>query len=376
MRIILTELGGELMKALSDEHDSTQKMKQEEEKLLKSHKNQMNNHLPRRKHQTHYGSPFQEPSPKKNQSLRHRGDFISKLEMDQTTISVEDLTTAKQIDVRQRKLNIPKNVTEKYNTISKDNVILPNVNNLFPKGETRKNTEIGTEFTSMPAKTHRQKQSIKQILNESSYRNLKNQLVKEKVMRDKLTRVDENKFRTTYEEKNFLQKLDETLQKKINPDRINLIKYLNTKDDVSEVLVKRVAEYDEEKINRVNKICQIVFHNKESDKLFKEIIKERLIAQNNRDKVDYKKKIETMGRNVNGIESILKNYEKRVEDKERYRDLHNDMIKNYWNRYKTDQMQRKGNKRIGKSASKMDYSVNQLGEINASKIIYTDSTDV
>lgn len=254
--------------------------------------------------------------------------------MDQTTVSIEELNGAKEIHVKLKKINIPKNVTERYNSENKPNALLPHVNIAPKKDEAKDNFK------------HRTKHTIKDVLNATTLDKLKTKYIHDKVMRDKLSRVDEDHFRTYYEDKTYMERLNEKLEKKINPDRINLINYLNDKKEVSSVLIKRLAEFDEEKINRVNKICQIVSHNEERGKLFKDIIKERLKIKQNRDKVDYKSKIENMGNSLYGFNEIMKEYAKTINKKEKYRDIHNDMQKTYWKKYNTDKMQRTANNKV------------------------------
>lgn len=310
----------------------------------------------------------------KTSSLRHRSDLLSKLEMDQTNISIDELAKAKEVQIKQKKVSMPKNVTDRYNTDTK-NIISTKIitNSTLPI----KKTEYNSTIDSNSANTARLKFPIKDILTDTSYKNLKSNLIKEKILKDKNARIDDTKFRTIYENKNYIEKLEQKLAREINPDRINLIKYLNEKKNISEVLINKLYQYDEEKINRVNKICQIVFHDEERSKMYQGLLNERLIVMKNKKKVDYKNSIETMGREMKGIASILKGYEKTVNNKERYRDIHNDIVKNYWRKYNVDFMQRKGDTKYAKGNNS---SLNNSELIilntnnNASKFPQTDSS--
>jgi hypothetical protein len=136
----------------------------------------------------------------------------------------------------------------------------------------------------------------------------------------------------------------------INSDKVNLIKYLNEKNDISDVLIKRLSEYSEDKINKVNKICQIVFFNEERSKIYKERIKERINAKQNREKTEYKTCIEYLGDGLNEVSGIFKEYKKPENQREKYRDIHNDTINKFWRKYEVSRYEKKKNMTSTQSA--------------------------
>jgi hypothetical protein len=130
---------------------------------------------------------------------------------------------------------------------------------------------------------------------------------------------------------------------------------------------------DEEKINRVNKICQIVFHNEERASLFKDTIKERLIIHKNKDKVEYKRYLDRMGQNVKNSEKILMNYSKSIDKRERYKDIHNEIVKNYWVKNNVDFINRKTAKfqsNDNKEASDIISNMNVSRQLNITQSEY------
>lgn len=326
MRIIITPLGDDFVKGLKEDKETLLTTRTERGR------NKPKRDFSNEKHEN-YTERIDTKESHRSKIQKHKKDLMNKLEMDQTTISVEDLSTAKEIHVKLKKVNIPKNVTERYNAVGKTSIILPNVT--IPKKEN--NNTINTSHIK------RSKHTIKEILNADTLKTLKTKYVSDKKMRDKLFIFDERNFRTYYQDKNYVDQLNDRLERKINPDRINLINYLHVKEKVSDVLIKRIAEFDEEKINRANKICQIVSHNEERGKLFKEVIKERLKSKQTRDKVDYKVKIENMGNDLLGINEILKEYAKSLNKREKYRDIHNDLQKTHWKKYNVDDITRRVN---------------------------------
>jgi hypothetical protein len=379
MRIIVTQNGEDIVKLLNEEHENLLKERTSKEKkrklspIRKREKNRSS--LPlglgemgqtHSNFDSHKNSLCNKGSRNQatNRNNKHKSDLINKLEMDLTTISIQDLNIATQVQIKQRKLNIPKNITEKYNN---GDYQLPGLD-IKRKSTMKPDQSFLPASSLMNTNTLRTKHSMKDILNETTYKKLKSTAVKDKAMKDKLSRITENQFRTVYDDKTYIEKIEEKLQKKINPDRINFIRYLKDKTAISETLVKTIADYDEEKINRVNKICQIVFHNEERGQLFKEIIKEKLQTQRERERVEYKTSIENMGRHITGLRTVLKSYEKKVSDKERYRDIHNDTVKKYWSRYKPEKFNKDQTQERRKST--------HFNNDNASKMIYTESTDI
>jgi hypothetical protein len=285
-----------------------------------------------------------------------------------------ETTKLKEINIKQRKLLSPKNMTEKYinDTSQTTTFILPTLN------LATKNVEKETIDSNVVGQN---KYKLKEILNEDSYKNIVNNREKEEKMKDRLSRIDEKKFRSNYANKTFLQKFDEKLTTSIDPDKLNLLKYLNEKKDIGEKFLSKIVNYNDEKINRINKICQIVFYEEEHNQLMKGIIKEKLKIYNNKVKIDYRGGIDSMAKNIEDLSSLLRNYEKIDNKRDRYKDVHNDMLK-YWKNNNIDKFTRKGkipfhnNTSINQSAD--DGRLNQskaknLNFYNMSKFINNDS---
>jgi hypothetical protein len=99
---------------------------------------------------------------------------------------------------------------------------------------------------------------LKSVLKNKSIIYLKKHLNNEKRLKDKETRIDETKFRTKYEDLNIIDKLDEKLDYEINIYNINLIQYLNSKDIISDKLIEKLNTYKKNKVNKIDKICQMI----------------------------------------------------------------------------------------------------------------------
>ena len=244
MRILVTKLGDELLKIMAEENLTETKQKLEN---ILTERGKTNLHISVNRNKSNETKNGKSSSLNKSNNSKYRGDLLNKLEQDQSKIASEDLISSKIINIKQKKLNIPKNVTERYNSDIKSGLILPSVT--LPKF---KEESFNNALSLDGSVNIRNKFTFKDVLNDRTYMDLKNKLIKDKKIKDSLSRIDETKFRTIYGEKSNVEKLEDMLTKNINPDRINLIKYLNQKNDVSDVLIKRLTEYSEDKINKVN----------------------------------------------------------------------------------------------------------------------------
>ena len=108
---------------------------------------------------------------------------------------------------------------------------------------------------------------------------------------------------------------------------------LNESKKLSPIALKTLVESNPERISRVNKMCQILFHEEEQQRILNDIIKGKLRQKVNSDKVDFQKKIKQMKTEVDGFKSRLSKYNKRLDDRERYRDLHNDLVVHHWGKH-------------------------------------------
>jgi hypothetical protein len=264
-------------------------------------------------------------------------DLFNKLEMEKTLRSPSDKhDKSTELNIKQKKLQIGKPLADTYikdQGTSQTNFILPSLN-------IRKKTETFTISDNCQS-FYDPKFSIKDVINEESYKFLKTNYVKQQIMKDRIARIDETKFRSVYFEKKNFEKLEEKLNHKLSPDKLNLLKYLNERKQIGEIFLDKIITSDEERINKINKICQIVFHNEENAELAKGIIKNKLKILKNNEKIQYKSKIESMGKNIENLSIVLKNYDKKIKKIDKYKDLHKDMEK-YWRIHNIDKFTKKG----------------------------------
>jgi hypothetical protein len=304
MRVIVTKLGDEVLRELNQE-DDVKKAKREE--LYKIHKLQ----------------------ELKAQAAQNEDNYNL------------SMVGQREIKIHQSKLNLPKFQAEKYNMDTKSGVVLPTIS-------ITKKTEVGV--MSDPEGTNnwanRLNFRVEEVLTDDLLEKLKSKVFNEQKLKQKLAKVDSSNFRSNYAHKDEMEKLEIKLSKEITPDKVNLIKYLNQKDYLSDKFLDKIVNYDEDKTYKLDKVCQIASHKQNDDKIFQNTIKKVIQVHKNKEKVDYKNSITNLGRSVKTSTEVLKKYPKMQINKERYRDIHEEILKQ-WEKYNAASLQRTKGKKIG-----------------------------
>ena len=170
---------------------------------------------------------------------------------------------------------------------------------------------------------------------------MKKKILKDKIIRDRATFITENDFRTEYKPITELQTFNNLLQTSlINSNKSNLIRYLNEKK-IAPLTVKILANQDVDKISKINKICQTIFSNQEKDKLFNEIVKNKAKQRINNTKKEFQNVISGLGNNMEEAKEKLKKYEKKIDEKEKYREYFNDVVIHHWLRRDLERFNKK-----------------------------------
>lgn len=271
------------------------------------------------------------------------------LDMDNTSIRRSHYKQAKHVTIRTPKISVPKNFVEKYEKDSemKENIIatgniLPilNTNNLVSSLQ----NEDNNNNTSKTANNFGNKIfSFRDIIPNETIFQLKKSIVNENEQKAKHCRITENDFRTIYQDKTELEKFDDILQcPKVTENKLSLIKYLNERKNINAVTIKSLFNSGPERINRINKMCQILLHNNEQKKVFDDLIKGKMKTKMNEDKIDFRNKIEKMKDEVNEIKIKLKRYRRRIDEREKYKDIHKEIENHHWNKWNLERFNKKG----------------------------------
>ena len=249
---------------------------------------------------------------------------ITNLNLEDVEITKDEINSAKKIKVKGKKIYFPKQFAEKYEKIDNEklNSILinsSNNNNIFPSIASNNSLIEKEKFLSLG-----------EIIPNNLIKQMKKKIIFDKKLRDRDTIITQNDFRSEYKPESDIQKFNNILSKsKVKSNKLSLIKYLNERK-VDPLTVKLLSHRDGNKINKINKICQIIFQNEEKNKLFNDIVKNKVKQSTNNTRKDFQNTIKDMGNDMSLIKQRLKKYENSVDNKERYRELHYDMITHHW----------------------------------------------
>jgi hypothetical protein len=351
MRILITKKGEELTKELNSELIETMELKKYEMTSREAHM-RMRSSLSRISSKSKSGKSSPNKSYKKNKSK----SFI-KNQREQEEYRPEgiqkNLEDSKKILIKQKKIHIPKSITEKYNEDERQGLILPDLTinltinpekNINKKGKNnyesffnRKNKTYN-DTNMLSEITPRNKYLLKEIVQPETYSNLKNKLIKEQIIENKCSKIDESKFRSTYGELSKVQQLDKLLENPINSNKISLMKYINQKKVLSNTFIKKIVECSEDKKSKANKICQIIYHDKDKWNMVNERIKEKIEDKKNKDDSKYKYDLKQMGETLKDFSSIISLYNFSDNKRERYREMHKQIDRKYWKKFNIDRL--------------------------------------
>ena len=252
-----------------------------------------------------------------------------------------EITEVKPLKLGKNKINFPKNFADKYENETNNsvgNIISSNENfNQFLTSSS--NNNISSSNNTLHSKLY----SFKEIIPESSINTMKKLIINNRKEKEKHTRIDENNFRSSYEIQTDLEKFNDVINyPKINGNKTGLIKYLNIKKNINPNYLKEIVESDSIHIGRVDKMCKILFHSEEQSNLLNNIIKQKIKHKNNSIQRDSQIKLDQMKKEVENIKIKLDKYKHRVNDKEKYREMFNDMVLHYWSKYDFDKLNKKG----------------------------------
>ena len=247
------------------------------------------------------------------------------MNLEDLEITKDEINSAKHIKINERKIPFPKQFVEKYES---NNLINSSNNNIFPSINSKNKESYEGSNNSL---VKREKYlSLGEIIPNKLITQMKQKIIKEKKIRDKDTVITENDFRTEYEPETAIQKFNNILSEpKVNSNKSSLIKYLNERK-VNPLTIKILSNRDGNKINKINKMCQIIFQNEDKEKLFNDLVKKKMANHMNTQKKEFQNNINIMGNDIGKIKEKLEKYEKRVDNKERYREHFNDMVVHYW----------------------------------------------
>lgn len=103
------------------------------------------------------------------------------------------------------------------------------------------------------------------------------------------------------------------LFKQINKNEKNLINYLKSDRNIKPSFVEKINNANNEKLVRLDKICQIYFNNEKINKSIKQNIKERIKLEYSNDSKYCRENLINMGKNIQNCKSIFKSLSNQIE---------------------------------------------------------------
>ena len=421
MRIVITKNGKIIVHELEDESPSEyekQKSKYYQsssisklpninttnEELFKKYSTKNNEFL----HQVlRYRDTFQS---KRSSSVIDKNALDSFYNRDESKINMNELIQAKRVKLSQPKIIMTQAFLDKYEDY--DSNFKKNINKLtnglenkdeslekVEKKESDINIEdkkindinsnmnldsnYGINSSLFSSKTN--KINLGKIISRNNLENLRKQISKyNKGPDDNRIFLDEQNirsfnFRSRYENKQATEEdMDLILNYSINPDKQSIIRYYQQEKKISPQYFEKLLKYDEPKMYKLNKICQMIFRNKDNESKFNDF----KYFKFNRDKDKFNREKE--GQNLKDLQGIIKKSNSILDDYTTVQNHHNfwrkhaykdDVIKikeKYWDKYKVDRFLKNKQKiEISKLAQTTKNNIN--GQFNK-KLFSSQST--
>ena len=172
------------------------------------------------------------------------------------------------------------------------------------------------------------KYSLGEIIDNKNVNKLKKEVMKRERTKEKLSVITEQNFRTNYMFKPKIQELKEILNyKKIRGDKLELIKYINTHNHITDLFLKNLVTSGIDDINKYEKISQTLLFNKEMDLKLKSDIKRKVRMEQNITKQKITNNLNKMNQDIKLEQEILNKYQRNFDKKLNYLEKHKEIEK-------------------------------------------------
>ena len=174
------------------------------------------------------------------------------------------------------------------------------------------------------------KLSLEEIINNKSAMKLKKEVKNRERMKEKLGVINELNFRTNYALIPKEKELDEILKyKKIKGDKVELIKYLNTHNNLSDLFLRNLVSSNKVMLEKFDKISQTLLFNNDLYSKLKLGLERKVKEIKNESKIKTTNNLQKMEKEVKLELDILKKYKKESNKKLNYIEKHKE-IENEW----------------------------------------------
>ena len=270
-----------------------------------------------------------------NDTKRSRRN-ITQIDFDIENLTPNELKNAKELKLTTTKISFPKSFANNYDDNDTSSNIIDS-NFQLPSLVNNKNKTENSSFLNQ------RYYSFRDIIPNNKITEMKLNIIKDRKMKDKLSRIDETKFRSIYHPKTELENFDDVLNcAKINPNKMGLIRYLNESKNPQPITLKDLINSNSHRLNRMNKICQILLREEERQRVMTQNIQSKIKSSLNAEIIEYQNEINSMKEKINEYKEKMEKYNiKRVDHKENYKDLYRNMENKVWAKYDFDRLNKK-----------------------------------
>ena len=251
----------------------------------------------------------------------------------------------KMVNIAETKLKIPPIMEEKYTKVESkdkeyDQQVIPDVflsinKTIDSNLNSSNNSKLPIIRSSFP---------IKYVIKPESYKKLEEDIKKQQenlVIKGK--KVNDNCFRSqVYEDPKKI--FDRNSLKEINAENRNLIMYLNSDETISNQYMDKLNKYNDERLKKLNKICQSAFYYRDQSALIEKYIKQKLIHDAVQTSEYYKEKLDEMKSDLDKSKDYFREFPT-FNKRERYA-AQIKRAENDWVKYHTARLYKKSNPAI------------------------------
>jgi hypothetical protein len=251
----------------------------------------------------------------------------------------------KMVNIAETKLKIPPIMEEKYTKVESkdkeyDQQVIPDVflsinKTIDSNLNSSNNSKLPIIRSSFP---------IKYVIKPESYKKLEEDIKKQQenlVIKGK--KVNDNCFRSqVFEDPKKI--FDKNSSKEINAENRNLIMYLNSDETISNQYMDKLNKYNDERLKKLNKICQSAFYYRDQSALIEKYIKQKLIHDAVQTSEYYKEKLDEMKSDLDKSKDYFREFPT-FNKRERYA-AQIKRAENDWIKYNTARLYKKSNPAI------------------------------
>ena len=224
----------------------------------------------------------------------------------------------RKIRINMQKVNFPKELQSKYDLYK------------IPQKE-----DSNIVYEEAPPKINKlnnpyYKFSLGEIIDNKKVFKLKNEIATRERVKERLSVINEQNFRTNYAYIPKMKELNEILNyKKIKGDKLELIKYLHSHNHLSDLFLRNIVTSDNVDIEKYDKISQTLLFNKDIDKKLKLELERKMKTKHNLNKLRITNNLSKMNNDVKLEQQILSKYKKEYDKKLNYIDKHKEIEKGW-----------------------------------------------